>query len=788
MISPQLALPLSESPEPAAPFSGGDVVWLYLVTALASAPVAGEFAALFGRAAPFDAEAHVGREWLAWIHEDDAARVAAAFDTKLAGGGYDETYRVVHPDGTLRWLRDRAYALGDERIVRVTSDLTAERELDFALAESRRLEATLSESAGTSLARVDELAAQLQAQTGARAQSDTRLGEIERAHRLVTGALADVVLRCDRTSRVLDVYGPLDQLPAAPVDLVGTRLSERADFPEAVRRIWLTTLERAFDTGRAQICAYALDVLAGPREFEARLTPVDGDEAIVLIREVSERNHLRERLYHVALHDTLTGLANVRALREGLAAWIAREPARLDRQVFALFLIDLDRFKQINDARGQAVGDSLLRLIAQRLSRCAGGATSGETADENADENADKALVARVGGDQFALALTFPDDVDAPAADAFAGALAKGMLTAIGEPTRLFGTTLFARASIGVALFPQDGHDPATLFSNAEAALMRAKQRGRNQYRLYGDHDADAGDRLPAAFPFSPPDGERALRAALAAGQISLLYQPKFELASSLEREAAEVTLGDDASERELAAGAVIGVEALVRWHVAGHGALAPAQFIPLAEKTGFIRPLGNWVLREALKQVGRFAELGAARVGVSVNVSVLELRDRDFVRDVEAALFTFGFAAHELTLEIAETAFVEDMRLVADTLAELSALGVNFAIDHFGTGTAGLVALKSLPIREIKIDRAFIAGCAIDAFDATIVSGLIEIAHDLGLSVTAEGVERADQIAFLSQVRCDAMQGYFVCSPMSAADLVRHTRLWHNTRAARVG
>ena len=777
MNSPQLALPLSESPEPAARLSGGDVVWVYGAVAPVSALVAGEFAALFGRAAPFDPEAHVGREWLAWVHEDDAARVAAAFDTQLVGGGYDETYRIVHPDGTLLWVRDRAYPLGDDRIVRVTSDLTAERSLDQALAEARRQQATLSESAGIAALRGDELAQQFKAQADARALSDARLAEIERAHRLVTAALADVVLRCDRTSRVLDVFGPPEQLPAAPAELVGSRLSERADVPEAVRRIWLTTLERAFDTGRAQICAYALDVLAGPREFEARLTPVDSDEAIVVIREVSERNRLRERVHHVALHDTLTGLANARALREGLTAWIARGPARVDRQVFALFLVDLDRFKQINDARGQPVGDSLLRLIAQRLVRCAAGETAGETAH--------KALVARIGGDQFALALRFPDDVKAPAADAFAGALAKGLLATIGEPTRLFGTTLFARASIGVALFPQDGLDPATLFSNAEAALMRAKQRGRNQYRLYGDHDADAGDKPAAASSSSPPDGERALRAALAAGQISLLYQPKFELSSSLEREA---SLRGDATEPALSAGTVIGVEALVRWQVAGHGALAPAQFIPLAEKTGFIRPLGNWVLREALKQVARFAELGAARVGVSVNVSVLELHDRDFVRDVEAALSAFGFVAHELTLEIAETAFVEDMRLVADTLAELSALGVNFAIDHFGTGTAGFVALKSLPIREIKIDRAFIAGCAIDAFDATIVSGLIEIAHNLGLSVTAEGVERADQIAFLSQVRCDAIQGYFVGTPMSATELVRTTRLWHNTRAARVG
>ena len=184
-----------------------------------------------------------------------------------------------------------------------------------------------------------------------------------------------------------------------------------------------------------------------------------------------------------------------------------------------------------------------------------------------------------------------------------------------------------------------------------------------------------------------------------------------------------------------------------------------------------------------ALAEAARFAERGGARVGVAINVSLWQLHDRAFVHGVDAALREHGFAPGELTIEIAETSFLEDIRLVADTLAELSALGVRLAIDHFGVGTAGLVALKSLPISEIKIDRSFIAGAAIDAFDATIVAGLIEMAHNLGIVVTAEGVERADQIAALSQMRCDAIQGYFVGEPMSASELVALPRLWRKTR-----
>jgi EAL domain-containing protein (putative c-di-GMP-specific phosphodiesterase class I) len=195
------------------------------------------------------------------------------------------------------------------------------------------------------------------------------------------------------------------------------------------------------------------------------------------------------------------------------------------------------------------------------------------------------------------------------------------------------------------------------------------------------------------------------------------------------------------------------------------------------------IRPLGDWVLRTALAEAALFAAQGGARVGVAVNVSLLQLHDRAFVDTVTQALGDSGFAPGELTLEIAETALLDDIRLVADVVAELSALGVRLAIDHFGVGTAGLVALKSLPVDEIKIDRSFTAGAAIDAFDATIVSGLIEMAHNLGKTVTADGVERVDQIAALAQMRCDAIQGYFIGEPMTASELVGVPSLWRKRR-----
>lgn len=606
-------------------------------------------------------------------------------------------------------------------------------------------------------------------------------------------ALAEAVLRCDHAGRVVEILGPGALLPVPKDALLGRRVAELTEWPAALRQAWSAALDRTFDTQRAQICAYDVEVAAGLRSFEARMHPLGTGQAVIAIRDVSERNRLRDRVEHVAMHDLLTGLPNLRALRERLEAWIGRGPraevARAAQHVIpvALLIVDLDRFKQSNDLNGRSIGDSLLRLVAQRLAREARRELRGRPYDPDDARNPnvvddgpiedDRLLVARIAGDQFAVAWRMSDLADdardAAGCAARSAAFATRLITALGAPTRLAGQTLFVRSSIGIALWPADAGDAATLFSHAEAALMRAKRSGRNQYRRH--RDDDPGERAASV----PPDNEAALRRALASNEFLLVYQPKFELVSSIVADAAR-----PGEKGALAPGAMIAVEALVRWRTPDGALLIPHEFIPLAESSGIIRPLGDWVLATALAEAARFAAQGGARVGVAINVSLWQLHDRAFVHGVDAALREHGFAPGELTIEIAETAFLEDIRLVADTLAELAALGVRLAIDHFGVGTAGLVALKSLPISEIKIDRSFIASAAIDAFDATIVAGLIEMAHNLGIVVTAEGVERADQIAALSQMRCDAMQGYFVGEPMPASELVALPRLWRKTRA----
>jgi predicted signal transduction protein with EAL and GGDEF domain len=703
------------------------------------APRTVEIEALFGRR--FKAGVPTEDEWRATLHADDAQRATTALAAGRKSGVFDTTYRIVRPDGTTRRVRDRIMLLADRWQLRIISLLN-------------------------------------QASSNAIDVAAPDVG------RWLDVALDEAILRCDHLGRVTETFGPPALLPEESGVLLGRRVSEVETLPSAMRHGWSTAFERSLDTQRGQITAYTLDRGDGLRSFEARMLPLGGGATVIAIRDVGERNLLRERVEYIAMHDGVTGLGNMRVLRERLGAWMRlnSEGTSIDATPVALLIIDLDRFKQSNDLQGRSIGDSLLRLVAQRLHREAQSELRGRAYDAHDAANPNRhegpigdvqqsaqLAVVRLGGDQFAIAWRIGDAGDEARARAIA--LADRVITALAAPTRIAGQTLFVRASIGLALYPADALDPSTLFSQAEAALKRAKLAGRNQHRRHGDDDA-----LTRSASL-PPNSEAALRAALASNQFLLVYQPKFELASSL-------TTGDVGERGALNPGAMIAVEALVRWRTPSGALLIPQDFISLAEASGMIRPLGDWVLRTALAEVGRFASQGAKRVGVTINISLLQLHDRAFVETVSAALREHGFAAKELTFEIAETAFLEDIRLVADSLAELAALGVRLAIDHFGVGTAGLVALKSLPVDEIKIDRTFIAGAAIDAFDATIVAGLIEMAHNLGMTVTADGVERVDQIAALSQMRCDAIQGYFVGEPMAALDLVAQASLWQKTRA----
>ena len=630
-------------------------------------------------------------DWLKAVHEDDRERVAREWAGGIFATPFDLHYRRASTRLDIpEWIHDRTVRIASQGVLRIVG-FTASEVVPHA--------------------HPDALAS---------------LPAAMRLERRMLNALPDVVLVVTRELMVLDAFGPPLQLHAPARDLLGHRLSERSEITPAVAHMWTRSTARALDSGRSQIFEYPLSLVGGDRDFEARLVPLGPDEVVAIVRDVSERNRLRERVQHLSMLDDLTGLLTRAAFAERLEAQLRDHPST----ALSVMSINLDRFKQVNDTFGRSIGDTLLKVIANRITRRAGS----------------DAFRARIDGDEFAVCVVSPPEGDAHSESE---ALAQLLITEISNRMRVHGESLYLTCSIGIAHYPRNGTDTITLLRNADLAMSRAKERGRNGYQFY---DSAMGEEISSTF-----NTEQSLRRAVMNGELACLYQPKIDV------------LG----------GAMRGVEALVRWPTADHEMLLPDRFIPLAERTGLIKPLGQWVLGEALRQVAAMQQQREVQLELAVNVSVVQLRDPRFTIEVRNALAAAGFPADRLTFEIAETALTDEMHLALDTLADLAGLGVRISIDDFGVGYGGLGWLKSLPVHEIKIDRSFVKGCAIDAVDAAIVSGLVDIAHNLGIKVVAEGVERADQIAFLAQVQCDSIQGYFLGMPMSAIELLRADKLW---------
>jgi diguanylate cyclase (GGDEF)-like protein len=423
------------------------------------------------------------------------------------------------------------------------------------------------------------------------------------------------------------------------------------------------------------------------------------------------------RLRHQAEHDTLTGLPNRTSLYERGAR--AAGSVRAFGGLCGLLLIDLDRFKEVNDTLGHDHGDALLCDVADRLRSAL---RRGDT-------------LARLGGDEFAVLLhDLPDR--STATD-----LAARLLAALERPFAVRGVTVGLEASIGIALCPDDGVDVTTLIQRADVAMYDAK-REQCRIRAYD----------PARDPYSPARLERAgeLRRALADGELVLHYQPKVAVDG----------------------GAVTGVEALVRWEHPRHGLLAPAEFLPLAERTGMMGDLTRWVVDEALRQARAWQDAGI-EVPIAVNLAAANILDAALPDAVAATLERWGVPGERLTCELSEHTVMADPRRAGEVLDRLRALGVRLSLDDFGTGQSSLSYLKRLPLDEVKIDRAFVAGIVGDESDALIVRSTIDLARSLGLEVVAEGVEGADVLHRLRALRCDEAQGFHLSRPLPPAALV---------------
>ncbi len=435
------------------------------------------------------------------------------------------------------------------------------------------------------------------------------------------------------------------------------------------------------------------------------------------ISDITEIKSYRERLEHQASHDALTGLANRNLLHDRLHQAIAH--AERQRLQLAVAFLDLDNFKYLNDSLGHSAGDELLKLVAQRLKTCV---REGDT-------------VARLGGDEFVLVL-----VDQSGAEAVNHVVQRVLETA-SEPFFMAGREFNTSASLGVSLYPQDGNDAETLLKNADAAMYRAKAQGRNNFCFFtAEINAALHQRIAL---------EHGLRQALDRGELLLDYQPKMELSS----------------------GALIGAEALVRWRHPEHGLLSPARFIPVAEDTGLIVPIGAWILRTACSQVQGWRSQGLQLNMLSVNISARQFRSPDLVDQIAETLRASGLPAGCLDLEITESLMMEDVQEFIARLHALKDLGLQLSVDDFGTGYSSLNYLKQFPVDRLKIDRSFVCDIASDPGDAAIVQAVIQLGHVLGLAVTAEGVETDEQLAFLRRHGCDEGQGYYFSKPLGPAE-----------------
>ena len=431
---------------------------------------------------------------------------------------------------------------------------------------------------------------------------------------------------------------------------------------------------------------------------------------------------------HLALHDALTGLPNRRLFLERLAVALAE--ARSTAGQVAVLLIDLDRFKEVNDQLGHHVGDLLLQAIGPALS----------------EQVTEVVTVARMGGDEFAMCLPDVDGADE------AVRLAKRIIGRLSLPLAIDGFTIDIGASIGIALSPGDADDVSTVLQHADIAMYVAKET-RGGYEVYSpERDPNRRQRIT-----SP--GE--LRRATELGQLVLHYQPKADVRT----------------------GRASGVEALVRWDHPALGLVGPAEFIPLAERAGLMGPLTTFVLARALEQCARWRDQGVP-LRLAVNVSVQSLYDDTFPALVAGLLHRSELDASQLVLDVTESTVMADPKRAQRVLAELGALGVTLAIDDFGTGYSSLAYLKQLPVSELKIDRSFVVGMATDSDDAVIVHSTIDLGQKFGLEVVAEGVESQRVWHLLERLGCDLAQGSYVCPPLPAEQLTP----WLYDNAQRTG
>jgi diguanylate cyclase (GGDEF)-like protein len=487
------------------------------------------------------------------------------------------------------------------------------------------------------------------------------------------------------------------------------------------------TWGRGILLGMALLVAPVAVVVKELHEPHLGAAPIAGASVIVaalvlwrIVRGTNERQRAESTLAHRASHDRVTGLPNRDLLLDQLRTALGRL-SRTGSRLEVIYL-DLDLFKEVNDGFGHEAGDNLLVSVSERLQKAT---RPGDT-------------VARLGGDEFVV---LAEDVESHLG---AAAIAERVREALAEPFAIAGQEVFCTASLGMAVTDRADASPEHLLRDADAAMCRAKELGRDRSEFFDD------SMRAAAMEGLKLDAE--LRRALERGEFELYYQPLLHIGT----------------------GAIVGVESLIRWNHPERGLLAPKEFIPAAEASGLIRAIGWWVIREALDQAGRWRETGSPLEGltVGVNISPTQLRDPDFVDRVAALIEQSGTPAHQLCIELTESALIDDVASSLGTVQALKGLGVRIALDDFGTGYSSLSYLQRFPVDSLKIDISFISGLGKDPEDDVIVAAIVAMAQQLGLNTVAEGVETNEQLDVLRASGCTIAQGYLIARPTRAQDL----------------
>lgn len=445
---------------------------------------------------------------------------------------------------------------------------------------------------------------------------------------------------------------------------------------------------------------------------------------IALAQDVTVNRQVEAKLNYIAYHDELTGLPNRALFNDRLEKAVAE--ARRQTRFVGVMMLDVDNFKVVNDTMGHEVGDALLKDVAARLQNCA----------------RETDTIARLGGDEFAVVL---EDLVEPSK---AFTVAQKILDAFIPPFLVNGVEVYLASSIGVTFYPSDGDDLEGLLKNADSAMYHAKAQGRNNYQFYS---SDLTERAHARLAM-----ETSLRRALERDEFLLHYQPKVDLST----------------------GRVTGVEALLRWQDRDRGIVAPNEFIPIAEESGLILPIGDWVLRAACLEVKRWHDEGLGGLRLSVNLSSRQFRHKRLVGNIARILEETGFDARCLEFEITESVLMDLDNQVSDVLARIKGMGISVSIDDFGTGYSSLSYLKRFPIDTLKIDRSFVRDVPVDLDDVAIVRAIIAMARSLRMRTVAEGVEQEEQMRFLRAEGCNEMQGFLYSAPLPGEEILRLLRM----------